>query len=111
MADDIDVKSEGKKMRSQQAKRMRDTADDQQDVYKYVKKYPRATKQDAAKGEVYDILETDPNTEERKTAIRKRQYLEANLPDKKRVAGKTRASGTAKKSSSKKTTRKRVAGK
>jgi hypothetical protein len=115
MADDIDVKAEGKSMRSQQAKRMRDTANDQQDVYRYVKRNPKATKQDAAKGEMYDIMSTDPGTEERKTAIRKRMYLENNLPDKKRVAGK-KTGGVHKQGMStvggkKRTAKKRVAGK
>ena len=110
MADSIDVKAEGKTMRSRQAKRMRDTADDQEDVYKYVKKNPRATKRDAAKGEIYDILETDPGSQERKTAIRKREYLESSLRDKRRVGGKAKIV-KAKKTATRKASRKRVAGK
>jgi hypothetical protein len=108
----IDVKAEGRKMRAKQAQRMRDTAEDQGDVYKYVKKYPRATKQQAAKGEIYDIMTTDPGSKERKTAIRKRMYLENSLRDgsKKRVAGSKKVNRT-KQPSGKKTTRKRVAGK
>ncbi len=107
----IDVKAEGKKMRAAQAKRMRDTASDQMDVYSYVKKNPKATRQQAAKGEIYDIMETDPGSKERATAIRKRQYLEKNLIDGKRRVSSSRKESQIKARSGKRIIRKRVAGK
>ena len=95
------------------AQSARDTADDQGYVYKQYKKYPKATKADARKKEMYDIMESDPSTPERKRLMRRDEYYIKSLADgkRKKVSGSAKGKTAAKGSKSKRATRKRVAGK
>jgi hypothetical protein len=108
MADDIDVKAEGKRMRARQAQASRDTADDE-DYARQYRKQKGWNKKRANSKEMYDIIETDPNTPERKTAIRRDEYLLKTTADKRRVGGSSKSNSRVKGKTTKKTGKKKVA--
>ena len=102
MADDLDVKEEEKNLTKRQQASMRDTADDE-DFARQKRKQKGWNLKSAQNKEMYDLMTTDPNTAERKNAMRKDEYLIKTTGDK---GTKKKVSSTGKISLQKKTKKK-----